>query len=69
MSLKVKGIRCTGRADYAIGYGSSGNMLETFFVITEAKSGASLVMAKAVSQTLFCLGEPLMCSLDREHRF
>lgn len=69
MSLKVKGIRCTGRADYAIGYGASRNMLETLFVIIEAKSGASLLMAKAVSQTLFYLGEPLICSLDQEHRF
>lgn len=25
---------------YAIGYGSSGDMLETFFVISEAKGGA-----------------------------
>lgn len=69
MSLKVKGIRCTGRADYAIGYGGSGDMLETFFVIIEAKREASLVMEKAVSRTLFHLGEPLVCSLDREHRF
>lgn len=45
MSLKVKSIQCTGRADYAIGYGS-----ETFLVIIEAKS---LVMGKAASQALF----------------
>lgn len=62
MSLKVKGIQCTGRADYAIGYcGVSGSMLETLFVIIEPKNGTSLAMAKAVSQTLFCLGEPFMC--------
>lgn len=60
MSLKVKGIRCTGRADYAIGYGTSGNKLETFFVITKAES---LGMEKVVAQTLFHLGKPLMCSL------
>lgn len=69
MSSKVKGIRRTGQADYAIGYGASGDMLETFFVIIGAKSGARLVMEKAVSQTLFYLGEPLMCSLNRERRF
>lgn len=60
MSLKVKGIRCTGRADYAIGYGTSGNKLETFFVITKAES---LGMEQVVAQTLFHLGKPLMCSL------
>lgn len=60
--FRVEGIRRTGRADYAIEYGASGNMLETPFVTIGTKSGARLVMEKAVSQTISCLGEPLICS-------